>query len=55
MMRAVISARSMTAVCCDEGDGQLIDGVGINTYFGSVNLLDIRRYEVALCFARNNG
>lgn len=30
---------------CDEGSGQLIDGVGINEYLGSVNLLNIRRRE----------
>ena len=40
-----ISARAMSPACCDKSGGQLIDGVGINTYFGSVNLLDIRRCE----------
>jgi len=43
--RGIISACSMTAACCDEGGGQLINRVGINTYFGSVNLLDIWRCE----------
>ena len=45
----------MTTAGGDESGRQLINGVGINTYFGPVNFLDIRRYEVALCFARNNG
>ena len=43
--RGIISARSVTPAGCDKGDGQLINGVGINTYFGSVNFLDIRRCE----------
>jgi hypothetical protein len=43
--RGVISARSMTPACRDKGGGQFINGVGINTYFGSVNFLDIRRCE----------
>jgi len=35
----------MTPACRDEGGRQLINRVGINTYFGSVNLLDIRCCE----------
>jgi hypothetical protein len=45
-----LSARSVTAsggpviavlrAGCDKSRGQLIDRVGINTYFGSVNILD---------------
>jgi len=26
---------------CDKGGGELVDGVGINIYFGSVNLPDV--------------
>ena len=44
-MGGIISARSVISAGCDKGDGQFIDGVGINAYFGSVNLLDIRRCE----------
>ena len=40
-----ISACSATPTGCDKGGWQPIDGVGIDTYFGSVNLLDIRRCE----------
>ena len=29
----------------DKGSRQLINGVGVNTHFGSVNPLDIRRCE----------
>jgi len=43
--RGIMSARSMTPACRDKSGRQLINGVGINTYFGSVNLLDIRRCE----------
>ena len=32
----------------DKSGGQLINRVGIDTYFGSVNLLDIRRCEYLL-------
>ena len=37
----IISARFMISACGDKGGGQLIDGVRINTYFGSINHLDI--------------
>jgi hypothetical protein len=43
--REIISARFVTPACCDKSGWQLINGVGINTYFGSVNLLYIRRCE----------
>jgi hypothetical protein len=43
--REFMSARSVTPACRDKGGGQLVNRVGINTYFGSVNLLDIRRCE----------
>jgi len=36
---------SVTPARCDKSGGELIDRVGINTYFGSVNLLDIRCCE----------
>ena len=29
----------------DEGGGELVNGVGINTYFGPVDFLDIERCE----------
>ena len=45
MGRGIISARFMTPTCRDKSGGELINGVGINVYFGSVNLLDIRRCE----------
>jgi hypothetical protein len=35
----------MTAASRDKGGGQLVNGVRINAYFGSVNSLDIRRCE----------
>ena len=45
MGRGIISARFVAPACRDKGGRQLINRVGINTYFGSVNLLDIRRCE----------
>ena len=36
---------SVTPAGCDKGGGQLIDGVGVNTDFGSVNSFDIRSCE----------
>jgi len=43
--RGIISACSVTPASRDKSGGQLVNGVGINIYFGSVNLLDIRRCE----------
>ena len=40
-----MSACSVTSAGCDKGGGELINGVGINTDFGAVNLFDIRRRE----------
>ena len=31
----------MTPACRDKSGRQLVDGVGIDAYFGSINLLDI--------------
>lgn len=45
MGKGITSARFMIPACCDKRGGQFINGVGINAYFGSVNLLDIRRCE----------
>ena len=45
MRMAIISARAMRPTCRDKSGGQLINGVGVNTYFGSVNPLDVRRCE----------
>ena len=35
----------MTPAGRDEGGGELINGVGVNAYFGAVNLLNIFRCE----------
>jgi len=43
--RGIISACSVAPAGCDKGGGQLVNGVGIDTHFGSVNILDIRRCE----------
>ncbi|MFW6105396.1 MAG: hypothetical protein ACOC7P_02315 [Chloroflexota bacterium] len=43
--RGIISTCSMTPACRDKSGRQLINGVGVNTYFGSVNFLYIRRCE----------
>jgi len=45
----IISIRFMIPACRDESGWQLVNGVGINTHFGSVNLLDIRRCEYVGC------
>ena len=36
-------ARAARRVGCDEGGGEIVNGVGVNADFGSVNFLDIRR------------
>ena len=39
----LLSARLVTPTCRNKSGGELIDGMGVNAYFGSVNLLDIGR------------
>jgi len=43
--RGIILAGSVILDGCGKSGRQLINGVGINIYFGSVNFLDVRRCE----------